>query len=108
MDDAGDPDAAARQGRPWYDSELAGAGLILLVNLVLALSGWWFGLDSDSGTGLVLLVGIGAVQVLWLVPLLVLFRKRRRLYVGLLVGAGVTLLLNGGCWALVGNAYGSW
>jgi hypothetical protein len=51
---------------------------------------------------LIFVLGIGVSQVLWMVPSIVYFRRHDRpeLAKGLIIGAALTFLLNGACWAI--------
>jgi hypothetical protein len=55
---------------------------------------WWF-------------FGIGVAQLIYVVPAIIVLRRRREFAVvkGLIIGAIITALLNGGCWLLI---YPSW
>lgn len=44
---------------------------------------------------------ISVVQLIYLVPALIFFRKNRGIFQGLLIGAGVTFLLNAACFGLL-------
>ncbi len=52
-------------------------------------------------------LGIGLAQAIYVVPVIVLLRRRQRwgLMKGVIVGAVITALLNGGCWLLIGSAF---
>lgn len=47
--------------------------------------------------------GLGIVQLIYVIPAIIVLRRRREfaLLKGLIVGAVVTALLNGGCWLLM-------
>jgi hypothetical protein len=51
--------------------------------------------------------GIGIAQLIYVVPAIIVLRRRREFAVlkGLIIGAIITALLNGGCWLLI---YASW
>ena len=47
--------------------------------------------------------GLGIVQLIYVIPAIIFLRRRREfaLLKGLIIGAVVTALLNGGCWLLM-------
>ncbi|MBD0311995.1 MAG: hypothetical protein ICV86_03660 [Microcoleus sp. T3-bin5] len=47
--------------------------------------------------------GLGIVQLIYVIPAIIVLRRRREfaLLKGLIIGAVVTALLNGGCWLLM-------
>ena len=55
------------------------------------------------GVGVVIIFGIGAVQALWIGPLYTTYRGKGETETakGTLLAAGITFLLNAGCWGLV-------
>jgi hypothetical protein len=55
----------------------------------------------------VVFVGIGIAQLIYVVPAIIVLRRRREFarLKGLIIGAIITALLNGGCWLLI---YASW
>ena len=59
-------------------------------------------LDRIGSYGLVL---IGASQLLWQVPAIVLLRRRgnKVLALGMILAAAITALLNAACWGLMGK-----
>ncbi|MGE6230196.1 hypothetical protein [Paenibacillus chitinolyticus] len=73
----------------------------------------WKGLDVWKGIGWVALghllwlfalpmyFGIGIVQMLYVLPLLLIFSKRAAVVQGILIGAGITFLLNAACFGYV-------
>ncbi|EGL15799.1 MULTISPECIES: hypothetical protein [unclassified Paenibacillus] len=73
----------------------------------------WKGLDVWKGIGFVALghllwlfaipmyFGIGIVQMLYVLPLLLIFSKRAAVVQGILIGAGITFLLNAACFGYV-------
>jgi hypothetical protein len=48
------------------------------------------------------LEGVGIAQLLYVIPLVIWFRQRRQwgLMKGVIIGAVITALLNGGCWLI--------
>lgn len=73
----------------------------------------WNGLDVWKGIGWVALghllwlfaipmyLGIGIVQVVYVLPLLFIYGKRTAVLQGILIGAGITFLLNAACFGYV-------
>lgn len=51
----------------------------------------------------VVFFGIGIAQLIYVVPAIIVLRRRREfaLLKGLIIGAIITALLNGGCWLLI-------
>ena len=51
--------------------------------------------------------GIGITQLIYVIPLVFWLRRERKwgLMKGIILGAVITALLNGGCWLLVSNFY---
>jgi hypothetical protein len=51
----------------------------------------------------VILVGIGIVQLLWMLPAWLIYRRRGQAETakGILIIAGVVFMLNASCWGLV-------
>lgn len=89
--------------------ELALAGLAaigaILLNLIFGASllGSAWALERAGPApelGTVILwagLGIGVTQIVWVLPAIVLTRKRVWLTGGIVIGAAITLLLNGAC-----------
>jgi len=52
---------------------------------------------------LILILCIGLVQLVYLIPLMILYGRRgmKPMVQGLLIGGGITFLVNGSCWGLV-------
>jgi hypothetical protein len=52
-------------------------------------------------------LGIGLAQAMYVVPVIVVLRRRQQwgLMKGVILGAVITALLNGGCWLLIGSAF---
>jgi hypothetical protein len=44
---------------------------------------------------------ISVVQIIYLIPAIIIFRKKSGIVQGLLIGAGITFLLNAACFGLV-------
>ncbi len=53
------------------------------------------------------LAGIGITQLIYVIPLIFWLRWKRKwgLMKGIILGAVITALLNGGCWLLVSNMF---
>jgi hypothetical protein len=50
-------------------------------------------------------IGIGVTQLVWVLPAIVLTRKRAWLAGGIAIGAALTLLLNGACFGALCGGY---
>ncbi len=73
---------------------LLGLGLLLLLHLIqIPLAGM---------TGGISLIAIGLVQLVYVIPFVLHFRKKGRpgIAKGLIIGAAITFLLNGTCTAM--------
>jgi uncharacterized BrkB/YihY/UPF0761 family membrane protein len=78
-------------------------GLHLLALLALGLITWIGGLIKIDSLQIPLLVhtyGVGITQLIYVIPLIIYYRKQQKygLMKGVIVGAVITALLNGGCW----------
>lgn len=51
------------------------------------------------------LAGIGIAQLFYVIPVIILLSRRRQwgLMKGVIIGAVITTLLNGGCWLLIAS-----
>jgi hypothetical protein len=58
-----------------------------------------------AGIGIVILLGIGLVQLAWVLPMYFSYRRKGETQTanGVLLAAGITFLLNASCWGLAGN-----
>ncbi|MFF2157493.1 hypothetical protein ACFVVQ_19545 [Paenibacillus chitinolyticus] len=75
--------------RPWKGPDVwKGIGWVALGHLL-----WLFALP--------MYFGIGIVQMLYVLPLLLIFSKRTAIVQGILIGAGITFLLNAACFGYV-------
>ena len=79
------------------------AALILgsiLGPIFISIGGIGYYIASFLGLGL---FGIGIAQLIYVVPAIIVLRRRREFAVlkGLIIGATITALLNGGCWLLI-------
>jgi hypothetical protein len=79
------------------------AALILasiLVRIFISIGGISDYIAIFLGLGL---AGIGIAQLIYVVPAIIVLRRRREfaLVKGLIIGAIITALLNGGCWLLM-------
>ena len=75
--------------------------------------GQWKGPDVWKGIGWValghllwlfampMIFGIGIVQMIYVLPLLLIYSKRTAVVQGILIGAGITFLLNAACFGYV-------
>jgi hypothetical protein len=76
-----------------------GIAIAVLLTLVGAMAGWFL---LASG-GVLILVGFGLVQLLWLLPTITYHyaRGEAETIKGLLIIGGLVFLLNASCWGLV-------
>jgi uncharacterized membrane-anchored protein len=92
------PEEKKSAGRIWSGIAIAGA-----VNIVAVLVGvMTFGNAASIGIGVVLIVGFPLVQFAWLLPLYFFFRRQAGFETakGVLIAAGITVLLSAGCWGV--------
>lgn len=94
---------------------IAGIGLVLVLHITAIFLGSVIAgllinvtLISDA-VGLIAvygLFGIGLSQMIYITPVLIYLRKRQAwgLFKGVIIGAILTILLNGGCWLLIYSA----
>jgi len=85
-------------------SVLAGVLFALALNVVGVIAAMVpFSMLDDYGSILALALP-GALQVIWLTPLYLLFKRRGRKETakGVLILAGIVFLLNAGCWGMIG------
>ena len=87
------PDPPLNEGHLVKGFAIAGA-----INIGAALASY-----LTVGVGAVIVFGIGAVQALWIGPLYAVYRSKRETETakGILLAAGITFLLNAGCWGYV-------
>jgi hypothetical protein len=74
---------------------------LILGNVVGVISISIGGIGSSIATFLLLsLLGIGIAQLIYVIPAIIIIRRRRHWAVlkGVIIGAVITALLNGGCW----------
>lgn len=86
---SGKPGAAPGGRKPWKSSQVwKGIGLVFLLHFLLMLLpvGYLF---------------IGVTQLIYVVPALIWCRKDTGLVQGILIGAGITFLLNAACFGIV-------
>lgn len=82
------PNAAPSGKQPGHTKQVwLGIGLLAVLHLLLFLFPIAF-------------FFISIAQVLYLIPAIVIFRKRSGIVQGLLIGAGITFLLNAACFGL--------
>lgn len=81
----------------------AGAALALGSNFIAVVLGLFVGSVFTTLAPTYALIGIGVTQLIWLGPLYWHFRKSAETESakGVLLGAGLTLLLNGACWGIL-------
>ncbi|MFS0840857.1 hypothetical protein [Paenibacillus sp. 1P03SA] len=84
-----DQDGSGRPRRPWNGLDVwKGIGWVALGHLL-----WLFALP--------MFFGIGIVQMIYVLPLLLIYSKRTAVVQGILIGAGITFLLNAACFGYV-------
>lgn len=71
---------------------ILGALTILPIDILLAYAGFWIGIS----------------QLLYVIPLVIRLKQLQKwgMMKGVIIGAVITALLNGGCWLLVANSFG--
>ncbi len=96
---------------PTTGSVEKGIGMTAALNLgipllgIIAVLGF---LPGPAAIALIIFAGIGVVQLAWMVPLVLAYRRRGETETakGLTIGAGITFLLNAGCWGLLAGMRG--
>lgn len=88
--DVGSPETAPT--RPPKGGVGKGIGILALLHLLLIVYP-------------VAYFGIGIVQLLYVIPAAIYFRKQTGVMQGILIGAGITFLLNAACFGLVLNSF---
>ncbi|WP_405081304.1 hypothetical protein ACI48J_01060 [Paenibacillus chitinolyticus] len=82
-------DGSGRNRRPWKGLDVwKGIGWVALGHLF-----WLFAIP--------MYLGIGIVQMIYVLPLLLIYSKRTAVVQGILIGAGITFLLNVACFGYV-------
>lgn len=77
------------QPSPGYVKQVwLGIGLLMLLHFLLFLYPMAF-------------IFIGVVQLIYLIPALIVLRNKKGVFQGLLIGAGITFLLNAACFGLM-------
>jgi hypothetical protein len=110
------PDAPPPPPRPVWENAVAGALLVFALHLLWVLVLMLLGALVDRGAStdvivplmLAPLLFIGASQLLYVGPAFWWARRRgfTRLAQGILIGAGITFLLNAACWGLIAVSVG--
>jgi hypothetical protein len=92
-----------RLGRPRGGNFFLGAGLALLINIVVLIGLANLPFSPGSSTNFLLMVLIGLVQLVYLVPIGIWLRAtgRTETLQGVIAAAAITLLLSGACFALL-------
>ncbi|NEO37044.1 MAG: hypothetical protein F6J90_12285 [Moorea sp. SIOASIH] len=72
--------------------------LLWLINLIIPTLGYQLNTFGAFG-----LMGIGISQLIYVIPLIIRLRQQQRWEVmkGVIIGAVLTALLNGGCWLFI-------
>ena len=86
-----------KRGNIWL-----GFGLSALCNLMILPGLAMLILPFSESVAIAMVMGIGLSQLVYVIPLIFIFRRQRKIATmqGMLAGAGITFLLNGGCWGL--------
>jgi hypothetical protein len=68
-----------------------------------AVFGGLLSFAASMSLGMIVVLGIGVVQVAWIVPMYLHFKRAGEMETakGLLIAAAIVFLLNAGCWGLV-------
>jgi hypothetical protein len=94
LDNNGEQRSSSHQRPPSHAKAVwKGIGLLVLLHLLLFVfpAAFFF---------------ISVAQLIYLIPALIFFRKNKGIFQGLLIGAGVTLLLNAACFGLLISKFG--
>jgi hypothetical protein len=80
-------------------------GMHILAIFLGSILGTIFGTLGWYNLGIVLvygLFGIGLAQLIYVIPAIIVLKRRRKLgwMKGVIIGAVITALLNGGCWLI--------
>lgn len=89
-----EPELLPPSTKPPIPDWALGIGLLLVLHLIqIPLATLSMGIS---------LIAIGLTQLLYVIPFIILYRKRNRpgMVKGLIIGAAITFLLNGTCTAL--------
>ncbi len=93
------------EARPDQGSIAKGIGLVLALHVAAALLAMLVSAlaSGDARNGLALFLGIGVVQVVYVLPAIVVCaaKHRWRTARGLAIGAGITFLVNATCAGIV-------
>ena len=86
--------------RPQIGDVLAGFGGTVLAHVIAFVLLYFSFSAGGESLSFFLLFGIGVTQLLYVVPMVVHFRKKREFGVakGIVIAASLTFLLNGACW----------
>ena len=88
---------------------LIGVGLVLLMHLVAAIIFFIIASNSYalSNSAMLGIFGVGLSQFIYVIPTIVVTAIKRKFAImkGVIIGAVITALLNGGCWLIVVNAF---
>lgn len=84
----------------------AGIAMTFLMNVVWMVVGLWFGSLFRDPVGMAIIVfvlALGVSQLVYIGPAVLIARRRGRHGVakGLIIGAAITLILSGACWAII-------
>lgn len=76
-------------------------GLVMLILLIASLS------NSMAGFLIFGIIGIGVLQLIYVIPRSLFLRRQQRWarFKGVIIGAVIMALLNGGCWLMLSNPW---
>ena len=96
------------QTEPKESSIIAGFGLAVLCNVILLPITLLVAGTLVPILSLAPLLFIGVIQWIYVIPLMIWYLRsgRKPMAQGLLIGAGITLLINGSCWGVLFWPYG--
>lgn len=77
--------------------------VFLIGGLIAYIASFLVGLEGLIGIVLFAALGIGITQLIYIIPVIIWLRRQRKwgLMKGVIIGAVLTVLLNGGCWLWV-------
>lgn len=77
---------------------MLGGGINILALIVGAVTMY-------VGVGIIIVAGFGLIQFAWILPMFFRYKKRQQIETakGLLVAAGISVLLSAGCWGMLSN-----
>lgn len=94
---------AKAKGNIWYGVGICAVWTLLAYPIAVAVASY---LSPDFAP--LMIVAVGVFQFLYIIPLAIYFWRcgKTATLQGVLIGAGITFLINGGCWGLVAVSLG--